>query len=94
MACETLQACSILNEDVVPNILMKKAPEFDSKTTLQAGIAAKDLNFVSHFSFQRLLVKLWFNRIGPDTKTFNLYFSMMVPFLAPFLVEYKDKQVG
>jgi hypothetical protein len=74
---------------------LRKVPEFENKTALQTGISANDLDFVSQISCQRLLIKLWYNRVMPDTNKLLMYSSLAVPFLAPWLVnfDFKDKQV-
>ncbi len=95
MACETLQICNELNEEAVQSILLRQVPEYEFKTALQTGMSARDLDFISHNSCQRLLIKLWYNRIMPDTHQLLMYVCILLPPLAPWLVDfgYKVKKV-
>jgi hypothetical protein len=87
-----LEACSTLDDEKAQSLLLKKVPEFGFSTPLQIAVTANDLDFVSQRCCQHLLIKLWFNRIMPDTNKYVFYVSMFFPFIAPALVDMGSRR--
>lgn len=78
LACEVLQICAETDEEKVSSLLLKQAPEYGNTTSLQIAISANDKNFISHDSCQRLIIKLWLNRIIPETSRIKVKLKIFI----------------
>ena len=78
MACKVLQTCSDLDESKAQDLLLRKVPEYGHKTALEIAVSAKARNFLSKSTCQRKLIKLWFDRISPDTSQIKVIFFFFV----------------
>lgn len=71
---------------------MRRINEFGESTPIQISIAANAMDFIAHPSFQYLSVVVWYNKILPDTPNLYILTSVFVPFLAPWILHYRDKK--
>lgn len=71
---------------------MRRINEFGESTPIQISIAANAMDFISHPSFQYLSVVVWYNKILPDTPNLFILTSVLFPFLAPWILHYRDKK--
>ena len=98
MAFNVLDVCFKKNEEKTKSLLIKPVQEYGNSTPLQLAIMARDLKFVSHLSCQKLLIKLWFGKVIPETSPVKLYTSMLIPLIAPMTVNFiqskRHGQVG
>ena len=95
MAYDLLDICFKKNEDKAKNLLIKRVQEYGNSTPLQLAIVAHDLKFVSHLCCQKLLIKLWFGKVIPETPALRLYASIAFPPLAPVAVNFvQTKRYG
>ena len=67
MACEVLKTCSEIDESKAQDLLLKKVPNYGDSTALQIAVAANAREYLSDSTCQRKLIKLWYDRISPDT---------------------------
>ena len=67
LACRVLKGCSSLDESKAQDLLLRNVPEYGDRTALQIAVAAKARNYLSIPTCQRKLIKLWFDRISPET---------------------------
>ena len=72
LAFGVLDMCTDQDQDKIEKLLIRQVPEFGYRTALQIAIAADALNFISHIWCQRLLTKLWFNRLIIDSPTLEV----------------------
>lgn len=89
MACGILDSAFDQSETKTQNLLLRQIREFGSKTILQIANSASTLEFLGHVCCQRLLNRIWYNEIDPDTNKVAISLATIFPFLAPFLLNYK-----
>ncbi len=72
MAFKALDISDQMNEVNTQYLLIKRIREYSGITCLQIAVSANCIEFLSHKACQNLLVKIWYNKVLPDTSKLNV----------------------
>jgi hypothetical protein len=59
--------CYETNKKQAKLLLMREIPQLGNSTCLQIAKIANDIDFMSHPCVQESLVKIWYDKLQPDT---------------------------
>ena len=72
IAYEILQKSYETDPNKAEMNLMRPIPEFGGFTTIQAAVAAQNLDVVAHVAVQNVLARIWYSNMLTDTSDLNV----------------------
>ena len=71
--------------------LLRKITTYDNCTSMQVAVAGKNLSFIAHPCFQKVLINYWYGRILPDVSKKKLFLAIFLPLIAHWIVNFRKE---
>lgn len=94
MACEIVKKYHEKDEINSQLALIRRVNEFGGITCLKVSTLAQNFDFISIQAFQDLLIRIWYNKIFPDTNKLILFVCLLCPFIGKFAIDYRVRPIA